>query len=128
MNLKQNAVELVQKHLNHIYTHGSLFEQGLSTLLLARCLLATSTGQMVSNDSRTVFENAEILPRLSRAKKLFHQIEAYHHVKDVLFLEALLYHHLGYEKDRNTRALLFKQLDEQYPLKTSNHILIFVGL
>jgi hypothetical protein len=65
---------------------------------------------------------------LSRAKKLFHQIEAYHHVKDVLFLEALLYHHLGYEKDRNTRALLFKQLDEQYPLKTSNHILIFVGL
>lgn len=128
MNLKQNAVELVKKHLNHIYTHGSLFEQGLSTLLLARCLLAAGTGHTVASDNKIALEKAEILPRLSRAKKLFHQIEAYHHVKDVLFLEALLYHHLGYEKDRNTRAMLFKQLDEQYPLKTSNHILIFVGL
>jgi anaphase-promoting complex subunit 5 len=119
MNFTANALDLVRKHLNIIYTHGSLFEQGAATYLLARCLLA---------ESGTKSKKAEIFPLLTRAKRIFNQIEAFHYVKDVVFMEALLYNHLGYEKERNTRAMLFKQLDELYPLKTSNNIQIFIGL
>ena len=127
MNYTANALDLVRKHLNIIYTHGSLFEQGMATYLLARCLLA-ETGMKKSEPSEFKSKKTEIFPLLTRAKKIFNQIEAFHQVKDVVFLEAFLYHHLGYEKERNTRAMLFKQLDELYPLKTSNNIHIFIGL
>lgn len=129
MKYTANALELVRKHLNVIYTHGSLFEQGMATYLLARCLLA-ETGMGTKKEDATEFKSkkTEIFPLLSRAKRIFNQVEAFHHVKEVVFLEALLYHHLGYEKERNTRSMLFKQLDELYPLKTSNNIQIFIGL
>ncbi|XP_057377041.1 anaphase-promoting complex subunit 5-like [Daphnia carinata] len=127
MNYTANALDLVRKHINIIYTHGSLFEQGMSIFLLARCLLA-ETGTKLCDSMEFKSKKTEIFPLLTRAKKIFNQIEAFHHAKDVVFLEALLYHHLGYEKERNTRAMLFKQLDELYPLKTSNNIHIFIGL
>lgn len=122
MNFTGNALALVRKHLNTIYTHGSLFEQGLTLFLLARCLLAEST----SFDSKA--QKSDIFPLLSQAKRIFDRIEAFHLVKDVLFLEALLYDRLGYEKERNKQAMLFKQFDEQYPLVVSNNILLFIGM
>lgn len=127
MNFTANALDLVRKHINIIYTHGSLFEQGMALFLLARCLLAEN-GTKKGDPVEFKGKKAEIFPLLSRAKRIFNQIEAFHHVKDVVFLEALLYNHLGYEKERNTRAMLFKQLDELYPLRTSNNIQIFIGL
>ncbi|KAK4001984.1 anaphase-promoting complex subunit 5 isoform X1 [Daphnia magna] len=127
MNFTANALDLVRKHINIIYTHGSLFEQGMAIFLLARCLLA-ETGTKTCDSMEFKSKKAEIFPLLTRAKRIFNQIEAFHHVKDVIFLEALLYNHLGYEKERNTRAMVFKQLDELYPLRTSNSIQIFIGL
>ena len=126
MNFTANALDLVRKHLNIIYTHGSLFEQGMATYLLARCLLA-KVGMKKDDSAECKSKKTEIFPLLSRAKKIFNQIEAFHQVKDCVFLEALLYHHLGFEKERNTQAMIFKQLDELYPLKTSNNIHIFIG-
>lgn len=129
MKFTTNALNLVNQHFNVIYTHGSLFEQGMATFLLARCLLAeTGFGTKKEEAGEFKSKKAEIFPLLTQAKRIFNQIEAFHHVKEVVFLEALLYHHLGYEKERNTRSMLFKQLDELYPLKTSNNIHIFIGL
>ena len=124
MNLTKNALEVVQKNINTIYTHGSMFEQGLATYLKARCLLAVAKTNPMENKT----QKADILPILDRSKKIFEEIEAFYHVKDVVFLKALLYHNLGYEKERNTQAMYFRQLDEQYPVKTLNDILVFISL
>lgn len=126
MNFTSAAMNLVRKFQNTIYTHGSLFDQAAVTYLLARCLLAEAgTKQSDSTDFKA--KTGEILPILSRAKKMFTDIEAFHYVKDVVFVEALLYHRLGYEKERNTRAMRFKQLDEQYPSKSTSNVLIYIG-
>jgi len=124
MNLTINALELVQKYSSTIYTHGSLYEQGLATLLKARCLLA---GTKTSQDDREA-QKADIITLLNRSKKIFEDVEAFYHVKDIVFLKALLHHSLGYEKERNTQAMHFRQLDEQYPVKTLNDILVFISL
>ena len=120
MNYTANAILLVRKHLNTICTHGSLLEQGLALFLLARSLMS----EINNIDSN----KTEIIRLFSRAKNIFDKIEAFHLVKDVVFLEAVLYDRLGLEKERNRQAMVFKQLDEQYPLQTSNGILLFIGI
>lgn len=124
MGLITNALELVQKYMSTIHTHGSLYQQGLVTLLKARCLLA---GTKTTKDDRET-QKDDILSLLNRSKKIFEDVEAFYLVKDIVFLKALLFHSLGCEKERNTQAMHFRQLDEQYPVKTSNDILIFIGL
>ena len=125
MNHTENALKLVRKHLNTIHTHGTLFEQGMAVFLLARCLLAQLTASK-SDESKA--HKAEIFALLGRAKKTFERIEAFHLVKDVVFLETIFYDRLGYEKERNRQAMVFKQLDEQYPLVVSNSMLLFIGI
>lgn len=128
MNLTSTAINLVKKYQVAIYTHGSLFDQAMITYLLARCLIAEAGSEMKQLDTAEFkAKTGEIFPLLSKAKKLFTDIEAFHHVKDVVFIEALLYHRLGYIKERNTRAMHFRQLDEQYPSK-SPIVLIYIGL
>ena len=119
-------MELIEKHINTVYTHGSMFEQGLATFLKARCLLAETC--MSKDDAEVKTKKADILAILNVAKKMFKKVEAYYYVKDIVFLKAVIYHNLGYEKERNTQAMFFRQLDEQYPIKTFNNILIFIGL
>ena len=133
MNLSSNALQLVNKHINTVYTHGSLMEQGLASLLKAQCLLAEAkTSQLdVEANSEEANKRSQLLPLLGQAEKMFNKIEAFYHVKDVVYLETLLYHHLGYEKERNTQALKFRQLEEQYPAKSSsqtNGMMIFMSL
>ena len=125
MNLSSKALELVNKHMNTIYTHGSLVEQGLASFLKARCLMAETRLSKQSEKAR----KTDIVPLLGRAKKIFTKVEAFYHLKDVVYFETLLYHHLGYEKERNTRAMNFRQLDDQYPAKSMfSSVMIFVSL
>jgi len=122
MNLVQNALDLIEKNLDIIYTHGSLLERASASFLKARCLLAQSSGSGQQPDR-------QVLPLLTRAGDMFQRIEAFYHLKDVVFFEALLHHRLGSVKERNTRAMHFRQLEEQYPAKCTPHsIMIFISL
>lgn len=129
MKFTSTALTLVQTNQITIYTHGSLFDQAMVTYLLARCLFAEAETAIKLTDSKEFkARTGEIFQLLSRAKKMFMDIEAFHHVKAVVLIEAHLYHRLGYVKERNTRAMRFRQLDEQYPSKSSGNVLIYIGL
>lgn len=129
MNMATNGLQLVNEHLNTIYTNGSLFEQGLATFLKARCLLAEATADVKGLQSQNrVADTNKVFILLNQAKKIFNQIEAFYYVKDVLYLEAALCHESKNEKERNTKSMLFRQLDEQYPVKSFLSCFVFIGL
>lgn len=114
MGLPSQALKLIDQSLLVILSHGGSYDQGRALLLFAKCKVAAVTGQPVEVRKKALTEAIHIL---NKVKINFQKTESYNRVKDVLYLQALLYNEIGCVSERKRCALEFRQLDEQYPTK-----------
>ncbi|PNF24685.1 hypothetical protein B7P43_G17552 [Cryptotermes secundus] len=114
MGLPSQALKLIDQSLLLILSHGGSYDQGRALLLFAKCKVAAVTGQPDEVRKKALTEAIHIL---NKVKISFEKTESYSRVKDVLYLEALLYNEIGCVSERKRCALEFRQLDEQYPTK-----------
>ncbi|XP_077292217.1 anaphase promoting complex subunit 5 ida [Arctopsyche grandis] len=114
-----NALTIVQRVLATIMAHGGPFDQGRAMLLYVKCRIASApkTGER-RNQVLTLCTDL-----LENVKLNFNRVEAFSRIKDVIYLQAQLYHEIGNIVERNKRALEYRQMDEQYPTKLTNSLL-----
>lgn len=120
MGLPSQALKLTDQSLLIILSHGGAYDQGRALLLFAKCKVAAAAGQP-PDVRKKAFNEAICL--LNKVKINFQKTEAYYRVKDVLYLQALLYNEIGCVAERKRCALEFRHLDEQYPTKLTTTLL-----
>lgn len=122
LGLPAQALRLLDEWLLVVLAHGGAYDRGRALLLLAKCRVAAATAAPSSHDERYTVVT-EAISTLERAKGLFKQVEAISRVKDVLYLQALLYNEVDCVVGRKKCALEFRALDEQYPTKIATTLL-----
>lgn len=122
LGLPAQALQLLDEWLLVVLAHGGAYDRGRALLLLAKCRVAAITAGPSSRDERQKVVT-EAINSLDRAKALFTQVEAISRVKDVLYLQALLYNEVDCVVGRKKCALEFRALDEQHPTKIATTLL-----
>ncbi|PSN35870.1 Anaphase-promoting complex subunit 5 [Blattella germanica] len=120
MKLPSQALKLINQSLLVILSHGSCYDQGRALLLFAKCKVAAASGKSAEQRKGVLIDAVNMLKEV---KISFQKIEAYGRVKDVVYLQALLYNEINYDSERNKCALEFRLLDEQYPTKIATTLL-----
>ncbi|XP_026272663.1 anaphase-promoting complex subunit 5 [Frankliniella occidentalis] len=122
LGLPAQALSLLDEWLLVVLAHGGAYDRGRALLLLAKCRVAAATSLPCSLEDR-IRVVTEAINTLERAKTLFTQVEAISRVKDVLYLQALLYNEVDCVLGRKKCALEFRALDEQHPTKIATTLL-----
>ncbi|XP_067002288.2 anaphase-promoting complex subunit 5 isoform X2 [Anabrus simplex] len=120
MGLPNQALKLINESLLVILSHGSYFDQARALVLYAECKVAAAANLPEEARNSAILEAIQML---NKSKSNFLKVEAYSRVKDVLYLQVLLYNELGYVSERKKCALEFRQWDGQYPVKISTTLL-----
>lgn len=122
LGLPTQALKLLDEWLLVVLAHGGAYDRARALLLLAKCRVAAATASPTSQVERHTVVT-EAISTLERAKSLFNQVEATSRVKDVLYLQALLYNEVDCVVGRKKCALEFRALDEQHPTKIATTLL-----
>ncbi|KAK3923376.1 Anaphase-promoting complex subunit 5 [Frankliniella fusca] len=122
LGLPAQALSLLDEWLLVMLAHGGAYERGRALLLLAKCRIAAATAALCSQEDRFRVVT-EAISTLERAKSLFNKVEAISRVKDVLYLQALLFNEVDNVVGRKKCALEFRALDEQHPTKIATTLL-----
>ena len=120
LGLPGRALQTAQSTLSIILSHGSLFEASRARVLLAKCLVASSTGQRQREATRKAIKH------LQKAFDDFMCLRAHHRAKDVLYLKARLYHALGVYQERNHISAELKRLEDQYATTGASQLAIML--
>ncbi|KAJ8300146.1 hypothetical protein KUTeg_021665 [Tegillarca granosa] len=110
MKLSVQAINLLDKYMIHILSHGSVFDKARTMYCYTKCLVGAKAG---ASDRISGLNSAVSI--LNTVIEYFRKIEAFGRVKDAIYFQARLYHELGYMAERNKCAYQFKQLNQQYP-------------
>lgn len=111
LGMASRGLSILKACLPEIFSQGGLFECSRARMLMAKCLVASSSKQ--GSDFRTnVFAAIE---HLKVALDGFTRLRAHHRAKDALYLMARLYHLVDSIQERNHTSAELKKLDEQYP-------------
>lgn len=116
LGLTSQAIKLLNnpKCMVEVLANGGLYDRARATLLYVKCLVADSS-KLPDNERSEVIKNA--IKSLDKVKDGFEKVEAYSRVKDVLYLQARLYHVIGMRDEKNQCALAYKQINEEYPTR-----------
>lgn len=110
MKLSVQAINLLDKYMIYILSHGSVFDKARTMYCYTKCLVGAKAG---ASDRISGLNSAVSI--LNTVIEYFRKIEAFGRVKDAIYFQARLYHELGYMAERNKCAYQFKQLNQQYP-------------
>lgn len=112
MQLPQQGLVILTKNMLPILSHGTVCDQGKLLSCYAKCQIATAA-KLDEKDRKAVLLSSVNL--LNTAIEKFQSAESFFRVKESLYIQARLYHDLGYVTERNKCAHQFRQLDSQYP-------------
>lgn len=84
------ALRLLDEWLLVVLAHGGAYDRARALLLLAKCRVAAATASPTSQAERHSIVT-QAISTLERAKSLFNQVEATSRVKDVLYLQVIIF-------------------------------------
>nr|XP_056715365.1 anaphase-promoting complex subunit 5 [Euleptes europaea] len=112
LGLPEQALSILHLAIEPILAHGTVLDKGAAMFLMAKC-------QVASAASYTPQKKAEALQSailsLNEAKTYFANVDCKEQQRDVLYLQARLFHSLGKAQERNQCAMLFRQLNQELP-------------
>ncbi|KAJ8969112.1 hypothetical protein NQ314_001922 [Rhamnusium bicolor] len=114
IGLTGQALRVLDRCLVQILGHGGCFDRARATLLYVKCLVADSHKSAENERKEIILNSAKLLERV---KSNFEKVEAYSRMKDVLYLQAQLYHSINMKTERNKCALEYRLLDEEHVSK-----------
>lgn len=107
LKMTSQALFVLNKGMATIMAHGGLYDRAGVLVIYVKCFLANSK----AHDKKDILISIDLL---EEAKMYYKKVEAFARVKDVLFLQARLYHSIGMGKEQNSCALEFRLLDEEF--------------
>ncbi len=125
MDMASDALRLCRPVLGLIIAQHEAFEVGRARCLMAKCLVAASARDNVGVDERRA-DCLTAINELKKAAKVFRSVEAHYRVKDVLYMQARLYHSLDMVKERNQVSAEFKKMEEQYQTNVTCRLAIML--
>lgn len=114
LNLHGQALKVLDRALIQIFAHGGCYDRGRAMLLFVKCIVADLNRHDENVRNEIVAEAADIL---NKVKENFEKVEAYSRLKDVLYLQAHLFHMLNKTNEKNKCAMEYRLLDEAYVTK-----------
>lgn len=121
MHMPQHALKSLNICLPQILANGYAYDRGSALLLYAKCLVATSKQLSPENRSVIIRDSTKMLEKV---KRNFQQVKAFHKVKDVLYLQAILYNEIDSNDERNRCAKEYRMLNEEYPSISTRSVLV----
>ncbi|KAL8180133.1 UNVERIFIED_CONTAM: Anaphase-promoting complex subunit 5 [Gekko kuhli] len=113
LGIPEQALSILHLAIEPILAHGTVLDKGAAMFLMAKC-------QVASAASYTPQKKAEALEsailNLNEAKTYFANVDCKEQLRDVLYLQARLFHSLGKAQERNQCTMLFRQLNQELPV------------
>ncbi|XP_033102133.1 anaphase-promoting complex subunit 5-like [Anneissia japonica] len=112
LKMPHHSIQVLDEKIAQVLAQGSLFERSSSLFFLAKCMVASISNTNLDKRKAAL---GTAVGLLNLAADGFTKLQAEYRIKDVMYLQAQMYHELGYTSERNKCAQRFRQLDQQFP-------------
>ncbi|XP_068937901.1 anaphase-promoting complex subunit 5 isoform X2 [Petaurus breviceps papuanus] len=106
------ALNILHMAIEPILADGAVLDKGRAMFLVAKCQVASAASY---EPQKKVEALESAILNLNEAKGYFAKVDCKEQIRDVLYLQARLYHMLGKAQERNRCAMLFRQLHQELP-------------
>ncbi|XP_070619321.1 anaphase-promoting complex subunit 5 [Erythrolamprus reginae] len=114
LGIPEQALSILHMAIEPILAHGAVLDKGAAMFLVAKCQVASAASYDPARKAEAL--EAAIL-NLNEAKAYFAKVDCREQLRDVLYLQARLFHSLGKSQERNQCAMLFRQLHLECPAR-----------
>ncbi|XP_058014709.1 anaphase-promoting complex subunit 5 isoform X2 [Ahaetulla prasina] len=114
LGIPEQALSILHMAIEPILAHGAVLDKGTAMFLVAKCQVASAASYDPAKKAEAL--EAAIL-NLNEAKTYFAKVDCKEQLRDVLYLQARLFHSLGKTQERNQCAMLFRQLHLEFPAR-----------
>ncbi|KAG8146060.1 putative Anaphase promoting complex subunit 5 protein [Naja naja] len=114
LGIPEQALSILHMAIEPVLAHGAVLDKGAAMFLVAKCQVASAASYDPAKKAEAL--EAAIL-NLNEAKTYFAKVDCKEQLRDVLYLQARLFHSLGKTQERNQCAMLFRQLHLEFPAR-----------
>ncbi|XP_053225829.1 anaphase-promoting complex subunit 5 isoform X2 [Podarcis raffonei] len=114
LGIPEQALSILHMAIEPILAHGAVLDKGAAIFLVAKCQVASAASYPPQKKAEAL-ESAIL--NLNEAKTYFAKVDCKEQLRDVLYLQARLFHSLGKTQERNQCAMLFRQLHQELPAR-----------
>jgi len=118
INMYNKALEIMDSILPQVLTHEDLWLQSLCLLIEAKCLMAKLSDGLFIGDSDNDKKDHkkqqlfDILSVLEKALGGFKKLESYDEIKEIVYLQALIFNEVGLVQERDQKAKEFHNIEK----------------
>ncbi|KAM4709895.1 anaphase-promoting complex subunit 5 isoform 2-T2 [Discoglossus pictus] len=112
LGIPEQALNILHMAIEPILAHGAVLDKGRAMFLVAKCQVASATSYTPQKKSEAL-ESAIL--NLNEAKAYFAKVDCKEQIRDILYLQARLFHSLGNIQERNKCSMLFRQIHQELP-------------
>ncbi|XP_068101228.1 anaphase-promoting complex subunit 5 [Hyperolius riggenbachi] len=112
LGIPEQALNILHMAIEPILAHGAVLDKGRAMFLVAKCQVASAAAY--NPQKKTEALESAIL-NLNEAKTYFGMVDCKEQIRDILYLQARLYHSLGNIQERNKCSMLFRQIHQELP-------------
>ncbi|KAJ7309781.1 hypothetical protein JRQ81_007848 [Phrynocephalus forsythii] len=114
LGIPEQALSILHMAIEPILAHGAVLDKGAAMFLVAKCQVASAAAYAPQKKAEAL-ESAVL--NLNEARTYFAKVDCKEQLRDVLYLQARLFHSLGKTQERNQCAMLFRQLHQELPAR-----------
>ncbi|ORX66241.1 hypothetical protein BCR32DRAFT_250523 [Anaeromyces robustus] len=120
INMYNKALDIMDAILPRVLTHEDLWLQSLCLLIEAKCLMAKLSNGLFIGEDYEKKDNKDnkkdqlfdILSVLEKSLGGFKKVESYNEIKEVIYLQAMIYNELDLKHERDQKAKEFHNLEK----------------
>lgn len=112
MDMPNQAQRLIESKIINILAGSSTMDKAHARYLYGKCLVKATNKNKGEERHKALSVAASLV---TGAIAGFKTMQAFRHLKDALYFQALVKNELGCTEERNDCALKFKKLNQQYP-------------
>ncbi|KAG8456102.1 hypothetical protein GDO86_002050 [Hymenochirus boettgeri] len=112
LGIPEQALNILHMAIEPILAHGAVLDKGRAMFLVAKCQVASAVSY--TPQKKTEALESAIL-NLNEAKGYFAKVDCKEQIRDILYLQARLFHSLGNIQERNKCSMLFRQMHQELP-------------
>ncbi|KAG8201693.1 hypothetical protein JTE90_012757 [Oedothorax gibbosus] len=114
LGLHNQSAYLLESIMIFILTHGTAFDKGRCLFMFARCLAFPELQNLERTGKNSNKVLLEALELTDTALKYLKKVKAVNKMKEVLFWQANVYHHLGMKEERNNVSHRHRYLEDEF--------------
>lgn len=113
LGIPEQALKVLHEAMEPILAHGAIIDKGRAMLLAARCHMALAGFRLKGHQRLDRRSAALAVDSLNEAASYFTKLNCKERLRDVHYLQALLYRSLGQTPQSNKSAMMFRLLDQE---------------